>query len=194
MKNKLATMILFVLVLGTILTVSLVAVNYYTEPIIRRNAEITVKSNVLEALGIPFGREETEEVFSRSVEEKRAGERRFYITRQGEIAFPFSGPGLWGPISGVIAVLPDLATLKGITIIHQEETPGLGSRITEESYLRLFENRKFTPRLKPVAAGKSGAENEIDSITGATMTSNAFIDILNQQLEENLAALKGAAQ
>ncbi len=194
MKTSLVGMLVFVVVVGTILTASLVAVSYYTEPIILKNNAITVKSNVLKALAIPFGEGEAEAVFARSVEEKKVGEKSFYVSKEGEVAFPFSGSGLWGPISGAIALLPDLQTLKGITIIHQEETPGLGSRITEEGYLKMFRNRKFTPQLKSVGAGKSSAENEIDSITGATMTSNAFIDILNDQLKANLAALKGAKQ
>ncbi len=192
MKNKLITMTAFVVILGTILTASLVAVNYYTEPTILKNAELTVKSNVLKALGIRVAKEEVEDTFARSVEEKKIGDKTFYLSREGEITFTFHGSGLWGPISGVIAVLPDRQTLKGLTIIHQEETPGLGSRITEAAYLDLFKNRRFTPELKSVAPGKGKAENEIDSITGATMTSNAFIDILNDQLKENLNALQGA--
>ena len=86
---------------------------------------------------------------------------------------------------------PDRQTLKAVTIIHQEETPGLGGRIAEPGYLALFENRAFKPQLNATAPGKGGGPTDIDAITGATMTSDAFIDILNSELNRFLSATGG---
>ena len=130
MKDKIM-MLVFVLVLGTILTGILVAVNYYTTPVISRNEQREIQAGILQALGIPFAEGEEQQTFAASVQARQAGEKTYYVAEGAGIAFAYAGSGLWGPINGIVALNPDLATLKGVTILHQEETPGLGSRITE---------------------------------------------------------------
>ncbi len=190
MKARLL-MILFVLVLGTILTATLVAVNYYTTPVIEKNEEIKKKSSVLDALGISYTREDVEQVFASHVKAEQKDGKTFYIAGSGDIAFNYSGAGLWGPITGIVALRPDLKTIAGVTVIQQEETPGLGGRIAEQSYLDQFSGKVLAPALKVTAPGRAKADNEIDAITGATLTSNAFIAILNNQLEAYLSAYRG---
>jgi len=143
MKDKIL-MIVFILVLGSVLTAALVAVNFYTTPVIEKNEEIATKSSILKALNISFGQDNVEEIFAENVEEKQQDGTTYYLAKDSNIAFPYSGPGLWGPIEGIIAVQP----------------------------------------------GRSGRDNQIDSITGATMTSNAFIAILNNNLQEVMPAVK----
>lgn len=189
MKDKIL-MIVFVLVLGSILTAALVAVNFYTTPVIEKNEEIATKSSILKALNISFSPGEVEQIFADNVEEKQKDGTTYYVAKDNNIAFPYSGSGLWGPIEGIIAVQPDFERLKGITIIRQEETPGLGSRIGEVPYLAQFEGKRFSEGLKLVQPGRSSQDNEIDSITGATMTSDAFIAILNENLQEVMPAIK----
>jgi Na+-transporting NADH:ubiquinone oxidoreductase subunit C len=189
-------MIVFVLVLGSILTASLIAVDYYTTPMIARNEDARLMSGILQALGIPHGEGvldegSLEDIFAAQVKPSEAGGRTYYRADDGSIAFAFEGAGLWGPITGIIAVQGDLASLKGVTIIRQEETPGLGGRITEDWFLDQFRDRPFRPRLKAVAPGKSSGETDIDAVTGATMTSNAFVEIINTELEEFLPLIGG---
>ena len=195
MKAKLL-MIVFVLVLGSILTASLIAVDHYTTPVIARNEEARVSTSILQALGIRYGEGSKaegstvggsmEEVFAAQVEPLEAAGRIYYRADDGSIAFAFEGAGLWGPITGIIAVHGDLDALKGVTIIRQEETPGLGGRIAEDGFLDQFRDRKFRPEIRAVAPGKSLGETDIDAIAGATLTSNAFVDIINTELREFL--------
>jgi Na+-transporting NADH:ubiquinone oxidoreductase subunit C len=192
MKDKIL-MIVFVLVLGTILTAALVTVNYFTTPVIEKNEEIATKSSILAALNIPFQQDSVEDVFAENVEEKQQEGITYYLSKDADIAFPYSGAGLWGPIEGIIAVQPDFERLKGITIIRQEETPGLGSRITEAEYLAQFQGKRFGKGLVRVQPGRSSEDNEIDSITGATMTADAFITILNENLREVMPAIRKGA-
>jgi len=189
MKDKIM-MLVFVLVLGTVLTGILVAVNWYTTPVISRNEQREIQASILQALGIPFGEGEQEQVFAGSVQARQAGQKTYYVADGAGIAFPYSGSGLWGPINGIVALNPDLSTLKGITIIHQEETPGLGSRITEQAYLDQFRGKDFTAGLKLVPPGKSSANNEIDAISGATLSPKAFLDILNANLRAAVPAIR----
>ena len=188
MKDKIL-MIVFVLVLGTILTTALVAVNYLTTPVIEYNEQIATKSSILGALGIRFGPGEVEQTFANNVEQRERNGTIYYVAENGDIAFPYSGSGLWGPIEGIIAIQPDFQTLGGITISRQEETPGLGSRITEAQYLAQFQGKRFSEGLRLVQPGRADRDNEIDSITGATMTTDTFIQILNANIRDTVPAI-----
>ncbi|OHD76851.1 MAG: hypothetical protein A2V99_09885 [Spirochaetes bacterium RBG_16_67_19] len=189
MKDKIM-MLVFVLVLGTILTAILVAVNYYTTPVISRNEQREIQAGILQALGIPFPEEEAQQVFAGSVQARQAGGKDYYVAGEGAVAFAYAGSGLWGPINGIVALNPDLSTLKGVTILHQEETPGLGSRITEQAYLDTFRGKDFTSGLKLTPPGKAKAANEIDAITGATLSPKAFLQILNANLAASVPAIR----
>lgn len=182
--KRLLSMIIFVLATGSILTASLLAVDYYTTPVIEANSRTTLQKSILAALGIVAEDDQLETVYGRDVTVEEIDGTAFYRSADGSVAFAYEGAGLWGPISGIIALNPGRETLKGITIIQQEETPGLGGRISEAGYLAEFEDREFRPRLENISAGREATPTGIDSITGATMTSVAFLDILNDHLSE----------
>ena len=191
MKEKIL-MILFVLILGTILTTSLVLVNSYTKPIIDTNEKVKLKSSILNALEVAYESDVVEETFDKYVQEKQVDETIYYVSQTGEIALPFEGSGLWGPITGILAMKPDLTEISGITIMHQEETPGLGSRIGDAPYLAHFVGKQFAPELEMLPPGKGGGKNQIDSISGATMSSKAFLVILNSEYGRYRSLLGGS--
>ncbi len=182
-------MILFVLVLGSFLTAALLAVTNYTDPIIEKNNELMVKKSILLALGIPYSEETVESVFSMNIDKVPKGVATFYFSKSGEVAFEVSGSGLWGPVDGVIALMPDHRSIKGLTIIRQEETPGLGGRIAEDEFLNRFKNKVVVPKLEIVAEGKATKENQVDGITGATMSGKALESLLNSEMGKYLPLL-----
>ena len=190
MKEKLL-MILFVLVLGSVLSTALVSVNAYTAPLIEKNKVKKLRISILKALDIAYLEDKVEETFLENVVTKKLGQKEFYVARtSGDLAFEISGSGLWGPIRGIIALLPDLKTIKGITIIHQEETPGLGGRIAEADFLDKFKAKKIFPKLIIQPPGKAVTANEVDGITGATLSCKAFEAILNSEIEKYVSAIK----
>jgi Na+-transporting NADH:ubiquinone oxidoreductase subunit C len=196
MKDRIM-MVVFVIVVGTILTGSLVGVNLATAPAIERNEALRLKRSILAALDLPVGEsdEGVEAAFDAAVDEKPAGEMTFYVSREtGDVAFPYTGPGLWGPINGAIAVKDDFTRIRGLTVFHQEETPGLGSRITEPAYLSQFRDKSIGSGLVLVAPGKSTGDTQIDAITGATLTASAFVDLLNDNLAAAAEAYGGMAR
>ena len=188
MKDRIL-MLVFVLVLGGLLTSALVIVDDFTAPMIERNAAIKLQSSVLDALGIPYESDTLEATFQRSVTTVEADGRTYYRTADGRLALPYDGSGLWGPIEGILAMDQNLTEIKGLTIMQQEETPGLGSRITEASYLNQFLDKQIRP-LVPVAPGKSSANNEVDTISGATLSSKAFVKILNDEYQAYVSVVK----
>jgi Na+-transporting NADH:ubiquinone oxidoreductase subunit C len=74
----------------------------------------------------------------------------------------------------------DLKTLTGIEFIKQNETPGLGGRITESWFKEQFRGKRWP--LTVVPEGDPAGDQEFQAITGATNTTNAVRDILNNRL------------
>lgn len=64
-----------------------------------------------------------------------------------------------------------------IRLLSQNETPGLGSRITESEFTDRFKNKDLK------------SFNEVDTITGATISSKAVIDSVKAKLEEILSKI-----
>ena len=201
MKDK-VSMVVFVLILGTVLTTALVGVDYLTKDRIEANKQFKIKTRVLGALGIDT-EDNVEEEFSENVkvlvipyvnEDNQPEDKSFYVSQDKDIAFQFAGSGLWGRIEGVLALSHDLETIKGLTIIRQEETPGLGGRIAEEGFLKKFEGKKLSPELKIVKPGTAKGENEVDGITGATATGEKFEEIINDQAKEYVSLYRKGNQ
>jgi Na+-transporting NADH:ubiquinone oxidoreductase subunit C len=183
-------MIVFVLIVATVLTGALLGVESFTRPIITKNEELKIKRSVLGALGIPHEPATVETSFETNVRSVPHGGRTFYATAERAVAFEVIGPGLWGPIRGVLAVEPDGATVRGLTIVHQEETPGLGSRIAEPAYLEALRAKQLLPALTIAEAGREAGVNEVDGITGATLSCQAFVRMLNSEAAACLPALE----
>lgn len=187
---KALKIIIFVVIMGTVSSALLVGINSFTEPLISKNEELKLKSAVLDVLEIPYDKLTVFDIFKDKVRVSAADKTKFFISSDGIAAFEFYGPGLWGPISGVASINSDLNTIKTIKILHQEETPGLGSRISEYSFLKQFRGKTFMPRLIFMPEGKASANNEVDAITGATGSSKALEKLLNGILQKNASLLK----
>jgi len=183
--------IIFVLVMGTVSGGLLLGVNLSTAYLIAKNDELKLKSSVLDALEISYDKNSVIKIFDAQVKTVNKGIYTFYSALDGSTAFEFRGPGLWGPISGIISLEKDLKTIRKIKITYQEETPGLGSRIADQDYLKQFKNKEVLPRLVFVAEGRSKQRYEVDAITGATGSSRALERLINDNVQKYLSALKG---
>ena len=187
---KALKIILFVLVMGTVSSAMLVGVNSFTQPLIFKNEELKLKTTVLDALELAYEKGNALAVFNDKVRVLDVSKDKFFISSDGAAAFEFYGPGLWGPVSGVASINPDLKSIKAIKILYQEETPGLGARIAENSFLKQFRGKEFFPKLIFMPEGKASAKNEVDAITGATGSSKALEKLLNSVLQKNAGLLK----
>ena len=183
--------IIFTLVMSLVSGAMLLGINVYTTPMIEKNEEMKLKSSVLDAIEILYEKKDTIDIFDKNVKTVKKGSLIFYTARDGAVAFEFSGPGLWGPISGIVSLEKDLKTIRSIKVTHQEETPGLGGRIAEKEYLKQFKAKEVSPRLVFTGEGKSKEKNEVDAITGATGSSKAFEKLINENMKKYLAALRG---
>lgn len=190
MKNAIK-IIVFVLVMGTVSGALLVGINAFTATLIAKNEELKLKSSVLEALEIPYEKSEVIKLFDEQVKILDKDKYTFYKALDGSVAFAFRGPGLWGPIAGIISLEKDLKTIRKIKVTYQEETPGLGSRIADSDYLKQFKKKEILPKLVFMPEGKAAQKNEVDAITGATGSSRAFERLINDTVNKYLAGLRG---
>lgn len=94
-------------------------------------------------------------------------------------AFIAEGAGYAANISIMAGLSKDLKTLTGVYVMEQVETPGLGSRIAEAAFQNQFKDVKVSPSIEYVKNKKPSNDNEIQAITGATISSKAVVDHLN---------------
>mgnify|MGYP003309614826 CR=1 FL=1 len=89
--------------------------------------------------------------------------------------------GYIGQINMIVGINPDLS-FAGIKIISMSETPGLGAKATnKEFYGQFSEGKKGT--LSVVKNQPAPKENEINAVTGATITSKTITKGANCALE-----------
>ena len=108
-----------------------------------------------------------------------------YIFKNGITVVPCYGAGLWGPIWGYVGLEGDLKTIKAVCFGHKGETPGLGAKIADEpSFAAAFVGKQVGAGeilfevTKP--ANRQTVDNGVDAISGATITSQALGNTLNQ--------------
>ncbi|MDY6832093.1 MAG: RnfABCDGE type electron transport complex subunit G [Thermodesulfobacteriota bacterium] len=94
-----------------------------------------------------------------------------------------SGQGYADKIELLVGVNPDLSAITGLFILNQKETPGLGNKIIEDDWRNQFVAKKTDKSLAVVKTG-ARAGNEIDAITGATISSRAVCTIINSTLND----------
>lgn len=80
------------------------------------------------------------------------------------------------PIEALIGLNQD-GEIQGVAIVSCQETPGLGTKIQDEAYLKNYQ-------------GASGSADSVDTITSATISSKALRDGVNFALKE-FEKLKG---
>lgn len=82
-------------------------------------------------------------------------------------------------------------TLTAFKVISASETPGLGARASEDEYASQFSGLK-AEKITFVKGGSANkANNEIDAISGATITTTATTQAVNEAINMYNAVLKG---
>lgn len=113
----------------------------------------------------------------------KAGRLALYVCRvDGKVKYviPVYGMGLWGPISGYIAIDYDKNTIFGAYFTHESETAGLGAEIKDNiAWQKQFIGKKITKKGYDGIALSVVKKNDVkdktvqcDAITGATLTSD----------------------
>lgn len=177
-------MMLFVILLGSIVSVLLVGMDMFTKDRIARNQEALIKSSILDAYAISYNFNSIFDVFEENVTVVEVDGTTFYVdNNSNHVSYIFEGSGVWGPIKAIMTLGADFKTIMSITILEQGETPGLGGVLAEKPYLNTFKNTVLSnesPYIIIRHQSDDNLPNEVDAITGGTRTSEAFMKMVNQ--------------
>ena len=99
------------------------------------------------------------------------------------IAFEAEGNGFQAKISMMAGIDNQFEKLKGMKVLYQIETPGLGNKIEFDDFRNQFKGLEVKPQIGYVKNKKPDKPNEIQAITAATISSVAVIKILNKEIK-----------
>lgn len=156
---------------------------------VAKNQELVTAQAFLNAVGRP---EEDRDAALKAYDEffgSATGDSAVRASLDGEeiLITRFSGMGLWGTVTGVLATDASVQRIVGIDIISHSETPGLGGRIEQDWFKNQFRGERILPEGIVVRKGQGGADEDrdngyVDGITGATGTSTSMAVMLNAEI------------
>jgi electron transport complex protein RnfG len=110
-------------------------------------------------------------------------------------AIPAEGAGFQDTIKLIYGYDPSRRRVVGMQVLESRETPGLGDKIIkDDSFVDCFRDLAISPDVVAVKKGRT-QDNEVDAISGATISSVAVVRIINEanaRWIERLPELKGA--
>lgn len=184
--NDVTKMFLNLTVIGAVSGIILAGVFHVADPLIQENKEKELK----EAIFVVLPEAKDYKTF-----EKTVGQERLVVYEgldaEGKpvgLAFKADGGGFQGNIGVMVGLNTDYLRLKGIKILDQVETPGLGNRISEPKFEDQFKGIEITPKVEYIKNRKPEKPNQIQAITGATISSDAVVKNINNALRKVLSA------
>ncbi|MBR2187945.1 MAG: RnfABCDGE type electron transport complex subunit G [Eubacterium sp.] len=108
----------------------------------------------------------------------------------GNVYSVTSSEGYGGDIKFTVGIDND-GTILGISYLSIEETAGLGMRATTDDFKAQFTGKQV-PEIKYSKTGAS-ADDEIDALSGSTVTTNAVVNGVNAALLANQIIMEGGA-
>ena len=96
------------------------------------------------------------------------------------MAIEKTGSGMWGKIKVLVLFNAEKSQIKAVRILKQNETPGLGSRITEADFYEQFSEMQAN---KVKLISNPAEPGEFDGISGATISSKSVEKIINSAIK-----------
>ncbi len=185
---------------------SLAGVQAALGPVITENKINETKEKVPElVLGAEAANQEDSgnqlEITPRTTQVESNGKTKMYSVYEARFAdgkpagwvTKVSGQGYADRIELLLGLSPDVGKVTGLFILDQKETPGLGNKIVEPQWRNQFINKGTSKPLKVVKGGAKMPE-EIDAVTGATISSDSVVSIINKTIADLKQPLSEAGQ
>ena len=191
----------YMTVVVIIVAVLLALANQSLKPRQEANILLDKQKQILGALKVDYSAGNPAEIYMVLVNDTLTyGDKEVYVANLNgatKYILPLSGKGLWGGIGGYLALDEDKNTIYGVNFNHESETPGLGAKIVEMPFREQFEGkhiRNAAGEVVSVAVLKSGkhaeGQEQVDAISGATITSSGVSTMLEVNLGEYAEFLK----
>ena len=186
MNNVVTKMFLVLTVIGAVSGGILAGVFHVADPLIQANRE----KELNEAIFVVLPEAKDYKILEKGIDKTKV------IVYQGldadgrpvGLAFIADGGGFQGNIRIMVGLSVDYLKLKGIKVIEQNETPGLGNRIKEPAFEGQFKGLEIKPKVEYIKYRKPEKPNQIQAITGATISSDAVVKNINNAVEKVLKA------
>jgi len=192
--NSNAYIIIYSAVLVVIVAFLLAFVYQALKPMQDANVALDVKKQILYSLNIrDLDGAEAEAKYAEVVKEEKENEdngQKVYecqIDGKNIVVVSLKGMGLWGGISGYLAVDPE-GKVFGAYFNHESETAGLGAEIKDsQEWQEKFIGKKIWDEqgnvVLSVVKKVDNPESQVDCVTGATLTSNGVDAMLKDGLK-----------
>ena len=191
--NSNAYIIIYSAILVVIVAFLLAFVYQALKPMQDANVALDVKKQILYSLNIRnLDGAEAEAKYAEVVkEEKDINGVKLYsceIDGQQIVVVTLKGMGLWGGISGYLAIDTDDKVL-GAYFNHESETAGLGAEIKDsQAWQEKFIGKKIFDADGNIALSVvkkvEDPETQVDCVTGATLTSNGVDAMIKDCLKK----------
>lgn len=124
----------------------------------------------------------------------KAGKLALFVCQIGratKYVIPVYGMGLWGGISGYVAINEDKSTVYGVYFSHESETAGLGAEIKDNrAWQEQFKGKHLFADANPSQVALSvckkveDPQTQVDGVSGATLTCNGVTQMLHESLSK----------
>jgi electron transport complex protein RnfG len=150
---------------------------------LQETIERKAREKVYSKLKVLFG----ENSIPQEIREKETDKKPLYYVMKDDsqalmgYAFEATGSGFADKIVLLIGVDAKFEKVRGIDVLKTSETPGFGDKMKDESFKGQFTDSQAPAAGNKLAVIKAGspAQLQILSITGATITSEAVVKIVN---------------
>jgi electron transport complex protein RnfG len=176
---------------GFISGLILVSVYLFTKPIIERNKAEALQAAIFEVLP-NTSRFESLTMDGSSLRvvgaEEEAPDEVIYqgFSEEGKstgFAIPGAEPGYQDLVAIIYGYDPVSKNIIGMKVLESKETPGLGDKIfKDDDFKRNFDALYVEPSVEVVKKGEKKSENEVEAITGATISSKAVVKVLQNTM------------
>ena len=129
---------------------------------------------------------------------RRAKLAKIYLLKEAgktsQVVLPIHGYGLWSTLYGFVSFEADFNTIGGLQFYAHAETPGLGGEVDNPKWRKLWQGKKaFNDqgelKIKVVRGfvdfKATGAEHQVDGLSGATLTSQGVSNLVNYWLGDH---------
>jgi electron transport complex protein RnfG len=183
---------------GLLSGIVLVGTYIYTDPLIKANKEAAIQRAIFkvlpdcktsETLQLVDGKlviqekSSTEEAATADIPVIYAG----YNEHKELVGFAIPGaePGFQDIIGAIFGYDGTKKIIVGFDVLESKETPGLGDKIFKDAdWMASFAALEVNPEIIPVKKGEKQSANEIETITGATISSKAVVRLLNNTIAQ----------
>ena len=180
------------LLICAIVSALLAGVNSITKPIIAENEQKNFEIAMQEVLPEASGFKEVDPGDYPPSETGVTLDSLYRADNGGYVVSTVCSEGYGGDVSVMVGITKDL-TINQVKIMSMSETPGLGAKASEPEFIGQYDGLSAGIT---VVKNTTPADNQIEAISGATITSKAVTKAVNAALEaaEKANTKGGAAQ